>query len=387
MSDAGDATPTDGTNPVAARLQELGVDVNVVAKILEDFGAETLDDLLLLTEERLVEYGMKPAKALKLIATLQQSAGTEIDQSVNLPDLPGEASWLAALRTGGVLKVEDSTVMAAIRAYLANRARLFEVPDALLDSMREHARRREDPVDVSYFALRAELTRRDFGNIFEAIPGFDYEYVSEGDKFELYDRITKILLPAIGKFYIRLGGWLESWKLAMQQPDILVAAIQGRDSKQLAALTEAPDTGMIRDQAADVANAVNKVFAAEGVQIAAALAAEAGRIRTILDDERYPAFVNAKDREDMLKWLGIDVGPEAVRLEENLTRFVLAVLHLSRSPEDATAQYCVALLRLAEQIPWELVGVSSSGALYVTRIGRPAARGARLLEEDERPMR
>ena len=99
-----------------------------------------------------------------------------------LPAVPTDASWLEALRTGGVLKVDQSTVISVIRAALAHRAGLFEIPDSLVRLMEKFADENDDQVDPEFFKLRKQMTRRSYAEIFEAIDGLDGSYVTEDAK-------------------------------------------------------------------------------------------------------------------------------------------------------------------------------------------------------------
>ena len=58
-------------------------------------------------------------------------------------------------------------------------------------------------------------------------------------------------------------------------------------------IMQPPDTGVLRDHASAVADAVNKVFAGTGVQIAAALAYDANRIKETLSNPRLPTLIGA----------------------------------------------------------------------------------------------
>ena len=140
-----------------------------------------------------------------------------------------------------------------------------------------------------------------------------------------------------------------------------------------------PDTGVLRDYADSVADAINRVFAGTGVQIAAALAFEATRIRDILMRPGLPAMIGATNRDQMLKMLGVDVPATYTRLETNLTRYVLAVMQVKDQPAgNEELRYFGTLYMLGSQIPWgELNPGNSVGSGHgVTGVGstrRPSA--------------
>ena len=86
--------------------------------------------------------GMKLAKAKKMVAELgaqeQESepkvTAPVVDERIVqrqfealLPSIPNDDSWMNALKSGGILKVDDSSYIAAIRAALADLAGLYDV--------------------------------------------------------------------------------------------------------------------------------------------------------------------------------------------------------------------------------------------------------------------
>lgn len=363
---------------VNVKLTELGVDPDVIAKIVNDLGASTVDHLTGLTEADLVGVGMKPLPARNLAARLKKAAiealassapvGTMAFDSV-LPSVPDDSSWLTMLRTGGVLKVDQSTVISAVRAALAHRARLYDIPDLLVREMEQFADRNEEKVDVEFFKLRKVLTRRNYGEIFEAIDGLDGSYVTEGRKKLLFDRIDQKLWPAITEFYAALKSWQEAWMQGAANPALMMSAIMtasGGGSVLPPGMLQPPDTGVLRDNAAAVVDAVNRVFAGTGVQIAAALAYEATRIKETLTNPRLPALIGATNRDQMLRQLGVAVSPTYPRLEVNLTRFVLGVMQAQDQPAgNEELQFFGALFMLGSQIPWDQLG----------SVGRPTGIG------------
>jgi hypothetical protein len=75
--------------------------------------------------------------------------------SDNLPAVPSDESWLSALRAGGILKVEQSTVISAVRAALAHRAGLYDIPEMLAKRMETFADENAEAVPPEYFMIRS----------------------------------------------------------------------------------------------------------------------------------------------------------------------------------------------------------------------------------------
>ena len=127
------------------------------------------------------------------------------------------------------------------------------------------------------------------------------------------------------------------------------------------ALMAMPETGIVRDFADDVADSINKCFAGTGVQISAALAAEALRIRKALENPQLPQMIGVANRELMLKELGVAVSAGYTRLEQNLTRFVLATIQLKdQAAGDEEIAYLSSLKTLGGQIPWDQLGTGGA---------------------------
>jgi hypothetical protein len=358
-----DITP----DPLSAKLHEYGASDEAVGKIRDDLGVDTLDDLGLLTEKDLVDAGLKTVQARKLIASLKPvtpvaettALGAVAFDSV-LPSVPDESSWLEALRAGGVLKVDQSTVISAIRAALANRVGLYDVPSKLVGAMELFADANDEQVDPVFFKLRQQLTRRAYGDIFSAIPGLDGSYVTEARKKQLFERMDRHLWPAILDFSTQLKSWQETWLQQGANPTMLLAALANMGGGGTAlppGMMQPPDTSTLRDYADGVNDAINRVFAGTGVQIAAALAYDAAQIRRTLEDPRLPSLIGVANREQMLKTLGIAVSSAYPRLETNLTRFVLACMQAKDQPAgNEELQYFGTLQMLGTQIPWTELG-------------------------------
>lgn len=374
-------------DPVTAKLQELGVDAEVIEKIKTDLGAETVEDLVGLTEEDLTSAGMKKLPArnlLKAFTPTVASVPTATSTAVNtvsfdtvLPSVPTDASWLEALRTGGVLKVDQSTVISAIRAALAHKAGLFTIPEGLVRLMERFSDQNEEQVDPEFFKLRKLLTRRSYAEIFEAIDGLDGTYVTDARRNELLRRVDQYLWPSISGFYTQLKSWQEAWMQGAANPAIMMSAIMAASGGMGAlppGMMQPPDTGILRDTSDAMADAINKVFAGTGVQIAAALAYDASKIKETLENPRLPALTGSANRDQMLRQLGVAVSATYPRLENNVTRFVLSVMRVKDQPAgNEELQYFGALFMLGSQIPWDQLG-GSSRSDGVTGIGGGRSR-------------
>ena len=369
-------------NDVRTKLAEYGADEATIDKVVSELGVEELDDLASLEVADLTGAGMKLAKARKLVAELKNTskpaapavaaAETRAIQSqfeALLPSIPTDESWLNALKTGGILKVDESSYIAAIRAALADRAGLYNVPDALSKAMEKYADETEEQVDPTFYALRKSLTRRAYGDIFAAIDGLDGTFITDARRKEFLSRIRDTLWPAIAESYRTLDGWYQTWRASFSDPSMLIAAIGGGFSGGAAGMSmiTPPDTAQLHDAGDTLVDSINRVFRGTGVQVAAAMAYDANTIRNTLEDPRLPSMVGVKNREMMLKKIGASVSSNYIRLEQNLVKYVLAFVKHDTVTSDAEVNYFVALWQLGTQINWnELGGGDATGMTGLT---------------------
>ncbi len=357
---------------VTTKLERLGVPLEVIEKIKTVLGAKEEADLLNLTESDLTATGVgmqalparKLIKALTPVKTAMETASAALETAslINtvLPSVLSNESWLAALKAGGVLKVEQSTVEAAVRAALAHRVGLYEIPDILAVKMEAFADSNEEQIDPTFFEIRKQLTRRNYAEIFEAIKGFDGTYVTEARKKQLFQRIDSSLWPAIISFNNQLKDWYDAWVKTGMNPMMMMGAFLtargGPGVVMPPAMMQPPDTGVLRDNADAVADAINKVFAGTGVQIAAALAYDANKIKETLTNPRLPAMIGAANRDQMLRQLGVALSPTYPRLETNMVQYVLSVIQAKDQPAgEQELKYFGALYMLGANITWDLL--------------------------------
>jgi len=365
------AAPAVVSDDVCAKLTAYGATESVIEKIVDDLGVETMEDLASLEVDDLTAAGMKLAKARKLVAEMKGSnkpAATapavtaEVERrtiqnqfSDLLPGIPSDESWLNALKTGGILKVDESSYIAAIRAALADRAGLYNVPEALSKAMEKYADETEEQVDPTFYALRKSLTRRTYGDIFAAIDGLDGTFITESRRKEFLRRIHDNLWPAIAESYHTLDGWYQTYRASFSDPSTLITALSGGAAGAMGMITP-PDTASIHDAGDTLVDSINRVFRGTGVQVAAALAYDANVIRNTLEDPRLPSMIGTKNREMMLKKIGANVSSNYIRLEQNLVKYVLAFAKHDTVTSDVEVNYFIALWQLGTQVNWNELG-------------------------------
>ncbi|MCR5572394.1 MAG: hypothetical protein K6F57_01300, partial [Candidatus Saccharibacteria bacterium] len=293
---------TVSTDPVdspdaalVSKIKEYGGNDAAVDKI-RDLGVETVDDLRELTESDLTSAGLKLVKARKLLAELNNVAKKEAtaavaaatpimssDYNMILPSPSTDESFLKALRAGGVLKVDDSSYEAALRVFLADRCGLYAVPDKLSTAMLNYADGSDAPVSSTFFALIDSITRRNYGDLFSAIPGLTGAFVSKKRRDEFVHRISSEMCPAIREAYVVLDAWYKSMLAASSNPAALVQAISGVMSGAGVGLgASLPPTDAVHDAADTLKDAINHVFRGTAAPVGAAMAKDAMEIASVL---------------------------------------------------------------------------------------------------------
>lgn len=362
------ATPTT-TNPVLAKLAELGVTEEVANQIVSDLGASKVEYLSGLTETDLVGIGMKVLEARNLLSTLvseNKSSNVMVNPMAGLdilPMPPDDTSWLTALKTGGILKFNKDTVVGAVSAALANNVGLYDLPKKIIVAMEENAESLNEPVGAEFYEMQRLLNERSYAEIFAALPGATGRYATEARKKALLQKMDSGLWTALISFHSVLSGWVESWQAGMANPSIMFAMLAGGTSGNILppGMMAPPPTDNLRDSAEGVINSINSIFAGTGIPVAMALAYDAQQIRKALENSNLPAQVGAMNREQMIKKLGAEVSSDYPRLEANLKRYTLSVIGL---PDVSAGQtelaYIVALFQLGSQIPWQQLGIGKS---------------------------
>jgi len=343
---------------IYTKLEHLGLTKDQISKITA-MGAETLEDLANITEQDLINAGVLPLKARKIIKDLKPttpqptiSQPTSVNFDTVLPTVPDDAAWLNSLRTGGVLKVEQSTVISAIRAALADQFDFYEIPDKLIKTIDEYIDTTEEQVTEEYWTIRKQLTRKSYGDLFAAIDGIDGNFVTKTRKQELLNRINSTLWPSIVGFYDALSQWQDAFMKGSTNPAMLIMAMTSNMGGIMPPI-QPPDCSVLRDAAATVNDAINKTFRGTGVQISAALAYEANQIKNMIENPRLLIACGVISRDLLLKKLGVNVPPVYPRMEQNVTRFVLGIVGVDKVAGGTDElQYFTSLYMLGSQIPW-----------------------------------
>jgi hypothetical protein len=355
----------------------LGVDVAVATDIVKQIAGQPGEQAISILKDAtlspdadlksVLPEGTPGGVANMAIATLRAARPVEqpmvFNQSLDLlPEVPNDGSWLESLKAGGTLKIDQPTVISAIRAALADRVGLYELPAKVAEAMEAHADNSLEQLDPKFFTLRKQLTRRSYGEIFAAIDGLDGSFVTDRRKKDLLGRINTHMWPTVLSFQNQLKGWVDSWQQGAANPAVLMSTMAQMMSGGAAGglppgMMQPPETGVLRDAAEAVNDDINRIFAGTGVVTARALAYDANQIKATMEDANLPALVGATNRDQMLRQLGVDVSSNYTRMELNLTKYVMGILNIKDVPagNEETA-YFGSLFMLGNQIPWDTIG-------------------------------
>ncbi len=374
-------TPTPATDAwtsyVTPFADALGLTVTEVAECVKNLVGEPNDEAIALLEnpadttdqEIISRFAGKPMakvrKAVKLLRKEQvveevpatsASAGFDI-----LPTVPNDESFLEALKTNGELKIGKTEVISAVRAALAKSTGLFDVPNVLVKRMEQFANEQEEPCGEGFYKLQKMITRREYAQVLSAID-VSSSCVSEARKKQLLERIDGYLWPALISFQEQLSGWFDTWNKGAMNPNMMMAMMVNSQTPGAALppnMMQPPETSAIIDASEGVVDTVNKVFAGLGIPVSRALAWDANNIKAVLENPSLPSQIGCTSKDMMLKTLKLSVSSDYVRLEHNLTRYILGIMGLNKvTSGNEELSYITALCQLGGSIPWSELGVS-----------------------------
>lgn len=295
--------------------------------------------------------------AVKAEATTTTTAAAAFSSLAILPEVPSEESFLEALKTGGVVKVEKTEVVSAVKAIFAKSVGLYELPEKILKKMEAFAEAQDDPCGEDYYKVMKLVTEKKYGDVL-SVMGLTGAYVTEARKKLFFQKLDDKLPRALNMFNVQLNQWYESWTKTFANPGLMVAAMAGASTGTAipAGIMAPPETDSLRTAAEEVINEINRIFAGSGIPVARALAYDATRIMGVLSDPKLPVQLGVPNKETMLKELGIKVGSDLVRNEQAIIRYTLAVMSLPKVPADTELEYLSAMIKLSSSITWTSLG-------------------------------
>lgn len=293
--------------------------------------------------------------SLLRVKAAEKAAPTNIVMTNVLPPIADDESFVNALKVGGELKVSTIEVIAAVKAAIADRVGLYDLPDVLKAKMEEVAEALEEPCSKEYFEMRNLITKRNYADIMHAL-GIEGQFVSDARKNAFLKKLNDLLWSEMVSFNTQLSNWNTTWINTASNPSMIssaiLSAVSGNSQSPVATMMQPPDVAFLRDAAEALIATVNKIFAGFGIPIARALAYEALEIKKVLEKSTLPALVGAQNKDVMLKMLNISVAGDYVRLERNLVQYVVAVMELPKVEPQTEILYLSSLYQLGMSIDW-----------------------------------
>lgn len=293
-----------------------------------------------------------------LISGTPWATGTSI-----LPPILDDTSFIEALKVGGELKVGVTEIVSAIKATLAKKVGLFEIPNKLSEKMEAFAETCEQPVGKDFIEIRNLVVERNYAEVMHVL-GIKGSFVTESRKTTFLAKLESTLWNEIKSFYDILANWNNTWAQTSNNPAILfqqmAMLINSGSVVNAGPAIRPPDTSVLKDAAESLINVMNRIFAGYGIPIARAMAFEAQKIKTILSNENLPAMIGAGSREIMLKMLGSDVANDYIRMERNLIQFIIAAMEYPKITADIEIRYLAEMLNLGSAIDFNKLSAPST---------------------------
>lgn len=380
-------TVASTTDPITAKLMELGVAPEVITAIKTNLGAETVEDLTGLTESDLVDAGMKvlPARALlkKLVpAAPAAPAGTPrvvAVSTVRLQDVPQPSNWLASLCAIQPQRIQPVTVVTGIKAAMADVFGFFQLPRKMMGMLRKASDDVGEGVPELFFELQNLTQARRYGALVSWMQGKSSACsVEERNRF--LARMHEKFWDALDTFYAELDGWRKGRRDSMDPGESMAAAFSGE--------VQIFDATLVRNAALALGDTINRTFSGTGVYAATALALDNDKLQKVLAEMDFRQF-GVQSREQLLAQLGCAVPAEIMSAETTISKFVWNAMVIKDQAAGGVEEqrFLIELASIGTSRPWSQIKVLAARrpkerTAGVSGIGR---RGSASPDEDDAP--
>lgn len=233
----------------------------------------------------------EPTPAAPAVATGPFGTGFPGYQDFLIPDAPLGTGLLDILRDTQDLIVDRNTVSAGIEALFAWNMGLDTIPEKLSNRMEAAAKEARRPVSADLRKIEKLVRERRYADV-----NIDGRLVTEARKRELIAALAQ--LPEV---MYQFHGFLSAWDAQRQ------SMLQGNLAAQLQGRRLYPPFEPVVTAAESVVNTLNEAFSGYGVDVAAALAYEAVRVREILEQADLYLKLGYPNKELMFRGLEIGV--------------------------------------------------------------------------------
>lgn len=359
------------SDPLTARLQELGVPVEVIEKIKSDLGATTVEQLSSLIEQDLIDVGMKKLPARDLLKKLavssveQANAGlSAVDSSASqatismLEQLPSDDALLSSLRVGGVLKIEHARVVMAGRCLLARQTNMYGADKRVMSMINDHyTNALQEPNPKIFWELSGQRTKNRYASIFNALhmPGASV-YATPAARNAFWVKMGELFIPKLQDVQRQLTAWYDTW-VKQAQANIGLNLL-GQAGGAMVPRQRMPLINHIIASVDAMIDSANKLFAGENEVVAIALGVDAQRLRELLKRNDLHSFTGSASREVMLRELGVAATSDVTMMENDFSTYLHNVLRVQTLPSTGptTAVFLQELQEIGENIDWTRLG-------------------------------
>lgn len=288
-----------------------------------------------------------PAPAPSVVAENTQAIIASL-----LPELPaGTTAITEVFRTGGILKTDKMSVLAAMKVWFASKFRVFDALAIIANRIEEYADHRHIKCGPKFYEINALVGQRVYGEILAAIGAKGGHVITPAREKKFLTKMDT-LLPVLSDFQNTLAIWDDDWMKKMQA----VQAGQTTDARVAARfrrMTTAPDTAPIRALSKRVFDAINVAMSGTSEPVALGLGYEAEWLKEKARDPEIPAATGYPDFEAMCDELNLGLDDEVARRENAMAQYVLAIMNLDRVPPTLEADYLGELRDLGNSIPFD----------------------------------
>ena len=312
-------------------------------------------------------------------ATSETANGASMGMFVGEDPLPkfeeGDA-LLDALKVGGRLKHNASTVAGLVRVSVAENFGLLDLDKKIAAAMEEYADQMVESVPDVYWEVDEILQKSAWSDLLRAMK-VRASFVSPKRQNELMRRVNQVLWPSLNDFQTALSAWREEWRGSREE--MLFAAV-AQNNPMFGGMPDftPPDPMMVRSALEGLNEKVNRVLSGVMVPVAKGMTAKANRMLEILHTDNLHLAMGAPNQEEMFRRLSVGVSIREIEMEKIMARFVLAALELKKVPSGGQEEirYMWRLHDLGRRIDWNVLSGKSTGGHNV-REPQPFGGGAR----------
>jgi len=308
------------------------------------------------------EQKPKAADDTNTDASTNKTAAMPVDIMSLLIQAPSDDDMLKALTTTERPVFEPANIASVIRAAVARRLGVYDLPKTLAEAIRASSRAHHIPNPPIFRVVNREARRRtSVGAIVDDMVSEDQPkslYVDQADIDRAFKAMDKIW-PVLIDFQVRLRGfrneaYVASLNMTAQSrigtpaPDLF-----GINPLDLVGIKLDPKP--IVDQVENLVFDLNEIFEDQGLDASRILGERAARFTRILELEGLPAAVGTLDHKAMMSKLDIRITQAMLTDQAKLITWLINVVRLGEIDASRLPAMLVYLAKIGDEIPWNSI--------------------------------